>query len=67
MSSTSLVGSTPGNNTKNIGVVLEVSLNVSAMLKGFYSIYSGPRLFSTNILKAEETLSGRIDLITINL
>lgn len=32
--STSGVGSTPGNNTKNIGVVGAVSMNVSIMLNG---------------------------------
>jgi hypothetical protein len=28
------VGSTPGNNTKKIGILLSVSSNVSKMLKG---------------------------------
>lgn len=35
--STSGVGSTPGNNTKNIGVVGLISINVSNMENGGYS------------------------------
>ena len=65
--STSVVGSTPGNSTKNTGVIQLVIANVSFILKGFYSIYFSPKYFATKIPKAEETLSGLIILITINL
>lgn len=40
--STSGVGSTPGNNTKNIGVLALDSLYVSKISNGYYSTYSSP-------------------------
>ena len=41
-SSTSFVGSIPGNKTKNIGVKADVSLNVAAISKVVDSIYLSP-------------------------
>ena len=41
-SSTHGVGSTPGNNTKNVGVCGDVSSYVAGMLKGACSTYSLP-------------------------
>ena len=41
-SSTSFVGSIPGNNTKKIGVKADVSLNVAAISNVVDSIYLSP-------------------------
>lgn len=56
--STSFVGSTPGNNTKNIGVVEALSLKANSILKAGYSTYSSPITSCTYLLKAEVNLSG---------
>jgi len=42
IASTSPVGSTPGNKTKNIGVILEVSLYVANTSNAGASTYSTP-------------------------
>lgn len=65
--STSGVGSTPGNNTKNTGVCGAVSLYVSMILKGGYSTYSTPISSYMNIFKALDNLSGLIALNNNNL
>jgi hypothetical protein len=56
--STSVVGSTPGKSTKNVGALLSVSAKTSSILNGGDSIYLSPAVSLTNIAKAEVTLSG---------
>ena len=60
--STSGVGSTPGNSTKKMGILLVVSENVSKMLNGGCSTYLYPIDSPTKLFKAEATLSGLIAL-----
>lgn len=56
--STSLVGSTPGNNTKKIGTRQELSSKTSFMLNAGCSIYYSPIASFTNVPRAEVVLSG---------
>ena len=65
--STSGVGSTPGNNTKKIGIRFVVSENVSKMLKGGYSTYFSSIIYPTNAVKADATLSGLMALYNKSL
>jgi len=50
--STSYVGSTPGNNTKNTGVELVVSSYVFKMSKGICSMYYSPIIYPTKDVSA---------------
>jgi len=67
ISSTSGVGSTPGNRTKNVGVMLFISTFVYVMSKGGASTYSIPMLSPTNYLRAFVNLSGLIALSSKHL
>lgn len=60
--STSLVGSTPGNNTKNVGIVGAVSAYSSNISKVGYSTYSTPSQSVTYYTRAPVSLSGLIAL-----
>lgn len=60
-------GSTPGNKTKNMGVVGLISLNASNVLKVGYSTYLSPISSATKLLIAEVNLSGLIVLKISNL
>mmetsp|Transcript_6993 Transcript_6993/g.9903 ORF Transcript_6993/g.9903 Transcript_6993/m.9903 type:complete len:277 (-) Transcript_6993:2343-3173(-) len=64
--STQGVGSTPANNTKNVGVWLDVSAKVAAMSKGFWNTYSFPIISSIHDLSDVVTRSGRIARSTIS-
>jgi len=65
--STSGVGSTPGNSTKNTGVSAVVSSYVDSILNGSCITYSSPMLLVTNIVKADVILSGLNARKNINL
>lgn len=65
--STSGVGSTPGNKTKNTGILLEVSSNRSKTSNAGYSIYFSPIFSITKLDNADVNLSGLIALSNSNL
>ena len=60
------MGSTPGNNTKKIGTVFDVSANVSEISNGGYSTNRSPIFSDTNRFKADGNLSGLIALKSNN-